>query len=101
MRREGFLPALALAALLIAACAPPARAEHSLPKTHATMLDSVAALAAADLLHGGAIPAGHAVRIATPLPGDTLGFLAQRLVEQLRRSGTEVRLDPTRALVRK
>ena len=97
MRREGFLPALVLAALLIVACAPRARAEHSLPKTHATMLDSVAGLAATDLLHGGPIPAGHAVRIATPLSGDTLGFLAQRLVEHLRRSGTEVRLDPTRA----
>lgn len=97
MRREGFLAALALAALLIVACAPRAGAEHSLPKTHATMLDSVAALAAADLLHGGPIPAGHAVRIATPLSGDTLGFLAQRLVEQLRRSGTEVRLDPGKA----
>jgi len=42
------------------------------------------------------IPAGHVVRIATPLPGDTLGFLAQRVVEQLRRDGAVVRLVPTR-----
>jgi hypothetical protein len=43
------------------------------------------------------IPAGHVVRIATPLPGDTLGFLAQRVIEELRRQGTVVRLVPTRA----
>jgi hypothetical protein len=97
VRREGSLPTLMLAALLLAASAPRASAEGALPKTHAAMLDSVAAMAAADLLRGGPIPPGHAVRIATPLAGDTLGFLAQRLVEQLRRSGTEVRLVPTHA----
>ena len=95
MRRGGFLPALALAALFVAA--PSANAASSLPKTHAAMLDSVAGMAAADLLRGGVIPAGHAVRLATPLPGDTLGFLAQRIVEQLRQRGTEVRLVPTQA----
>jgi len=95
VRREGFLAAMMLAALILGA--PRASAADTLPKTHAALLDSVAALAAADLLHGGPIPAGHAVRIATPLAGDTLGFLAQRLVEQLRRSGTEVRLLSPRA----
>jgi hypothetical protein len=61
------------------------------------MLDSVAGMVAANLLQGPVIPAGHVVRIATPLPGDTLGFLAQRVVEQLRRGGVVVRLVPTRA----
>jgi hypothetical protein len=74
-----------------------AEGSDALPKTHAAMLDSVAGMAAADLVRPGSIPAGHAVRIATPLAGDTLGFLAQRIVEQLRRGGTEVRLVPTRA----
>ncbi len=96
MRREGFLPLLILGALLLGS-APRAEAETTPPKTHAALLDSVAALAAADLLHGGPIPPGHAVRLATPFPGDTLGFVAQRLVELLRRSGTEVRLVSTRA----
>ncbi|HZI89435.1 MAG TPA: hypothetical protein VFD83_03180 [Candidatus Polarisedimenticolia bacterium] len=97
MRRMGFLAALGIAAVLLGAAAPRAIAESALPKTHAAMLDSVAGMAAADLLRGAVIPAGHAVRIATPLAGDTLGFLAQRLVEQLRRGGTEVRLMSTRA----
>jgi hypothetical protein len=56
------------------------------------MLDSVAGMVALDLLHGATIPAGRAVRLAAPIAGDTLGFLAQHVVEQLRASGTEVRL---------
>jgi len=86
-----------LALLLCAACAPRAIAESALPKTHGAMLDSVAGMIAADLLRGGPIPAGHAVRIAAPLPGDTLGFLAQRILERLKQGGTEVRLVSTRA----
>ncbi|MBI4364462.1 MAG: hypothetical protein HY568_03445, partial [Candidatus Latescibacteria bacterium] len=35
---------------------------------------------------------GRAIRIATPLPGDTSGFVAQRLIEQLRARGAVVRL---------
>lgn len=68
-----------------------------MPKAHGAMLDSVARMVAADLLRGAAIPRARAVRIATPLPGDTLGFLAQRVVEQLREGGTEVRLLSSRA----
>ncbi len=97
MRRRRWFPSLGLALLVAAACAPRAIAGGALPKTHGAMLDSVAGMVATDLLRGGSIPAGHAVRLATPLPGDTLGFLAQRIVEQLRRGGTEVRLVPTRA----
>ena len=97
MRRGVILGTLVLTALLLGSIAPRVRAAESMPKTHAAMLDSVAGMAAADLLRGAAIPAGHAVRITTPLAGDTLGFLAQRIVEQLRRSGTEVRLVTTHA----
>jgi len=97
VRRGGILVPLGLAALVLASSAPRALAAGSLPKTHAAMLDSVAGMAAADILRGAAIPAGHAVRIATPLAGDTLGFLAQRIVEQLRQGGTQVRLIPTHA----
>ncbi len=88
---------IGMALLFHAASAPLAIAESALPKTHGAMLDSVAGMVAADLLRGAPIPAGHAIRIATPLPGDTLGFLAQRVVEHLRQGGTEVRLLPTRA----
>jgi hypothetical protein len=82
--------------------APRADAAGALPKTHGAMLDSVANMVATDLLRGAAIPSGRAVRFATPVVGDTLGLLAQRVLEQLRASGTEVRLGmtndpPTRA----
>lgn len=97
MSGRRWIPALGLALLLQAACPARAAADRALPKTHAAMLDSVAGLVAADLLRGAPIPAGHVVRIASPLPGDTLGFLAQRVVEQLRKSGTEVRLVTSRA----
>ncbi len=97
MRARPWVPALGLTLLFLATGAPHAIAESALPKTHGAMLDSVAGMVAADLLRGGTIPAGHAVRIATPLPGDTLGFLAQRVLEQLKQGGTEVRLVSTRA----
>lgn len=97
MRRGVILASLGLAALFLGTGAPRAFAANSPPKTHAAMLDSVAGMAASEILHGGAIPAGHAVRIATPIAGDTLGFLAQRVVERLRQGGTEVRLLSTRA----
>lgn len=85
---------IGMAILFHAVLAPLAHAEGALPKTHGAMLDSVAGMVAADLLRGAPIPAGRAIRIATPLQGDTLGFLAQRIVEQLRQSGTQVRLVP-------
>jgi hypothetical protein len=92
-----WIPALGLALLFHAVSAPRAIAESALPKTHGAMLDSVAGMVATDLLRGAPIPLGHAVRIVTPLPGDTLGFLAQRILERLRAGGTEVRLVSTRA----
>ena len=65
-----------------------------LPQTHGAMLDSVARLVTGDLLHDAKLPDGRTIRIATPLPGDTSGFIAQRLVEQLRARGSVVRLVP-------
>jgi len=69
-----------------------AAAASALPKTHGAVLDSVAGMVAAELLRGATIPAGRAVRFTAPLAGDSLGFLAQHVVEQLRASGAEVRL---------
>ena len=85
---------LMLGCMLLAALpsAGRAAAAGALPKTHGAVLDSIAGLVAADLLRGAAIPAGRAVRFTAPIPGDTLGYLAQRLVEQIRASGTGVRL---------
>lgn len=67
------------------------------PQTHGAMLDSVARLVTGDLLLGANLPAGRTIRIATPLAGDTLGLVAQRVVEGLRARGVEVRLVPARA----
>jgi hypothetical protein len=67
-------------------------AASAFPKTHGAVLDSVAGMVAADLLRGATIPAGRSVRFTAPIAGDTLGFLAQHIVEQLRASGTQVRL---------
>ena len=86
-----------LAAALLALPLSRAGAVNVLPKTHGAVLDSVAGMVATDLLQGAVLPPGRAVRIATPVPGDTLGFLEQRVVEQLRRGGAEVRLMPSRA----
>ncbi len=97
MRARPWMQALGLALLLHAFPASRAAAENVLPRTHGAVLDSVAGMVAADLLRGASLPPGRAVRIATPIPGDTLGFLEQRVVEQLRQRGTEVRLLPSRA----
>jgi len=82
----------ALVSIGVAVGALPAEAKTPLPPTHGAMLDSVAALVATDILRDRALPPGRAVRFATPLPGDTMGFLAQRMVEALRARGTEVRI---------
>ncbi len=88
---------MVLSALLLGVSSTRALAGDALPKTHAAVLDSVAGLVASDLLRDASIPSGHVVRVATPLMGDTLGFLAQRVVERLKKGGTEVRLLSSRA----
>lgn len=61
-------------------------------KTHGMMLDSVATFVAADLLREAPAAAGRGVMLTLPVRGDTLGVLAQRLVERLRAQGVPVRL---------
>jgi hypothetical protein len=79
-------------ALLLGFWAAGASGDQKLPPTHGMALDSVAAMAASDLLTGVSIPAGRPVVLVSPAPGDTLGLLTQRLVERLRGEGTVVRL---------
>jgi hypothetical protein len=59
-------------------------------KTHSVMLDSVAVSVAADLLRGTATD--RSIVVLVPIPGDSLGVLAQRLLERLRAEGRDVRL---------
>ncbi len=73
-----------------------ADAATAVPKTHGAVLDSVARMVATDLLRGVTLPPGRAIRVASPIPGDTLGFFEQATVELLRKGGTEVRLLPLR-----
>ena len=61
-------------------------------KTHGMMLDSVATVVAADLLHDVPSTSGRGVSLTLPVRGDTLGVLAQRLVERLRAQGVPVHL---------
>jgi len=81
------LAAFVLAAMPSTACA----AEH--PPTHGMALDSVAVLVSGDLLGGVELPPGRPIVLATPVPGDTLGLLTQRMVERLRGRGASVRLS--------
>jgi hypothetical protein len=79
----GFL--VALVALL-----GTARPAGAFVKTHGVMLDSVAVSVAADLLRGTATD--RSIVVLVPIPGDSLGVLAQRLLERLRAEGRDVRL---------
>ena len=86
----GVLAVLAVGAIAIVPCGSRA-AER--PPTHGMALDSVAVLVAGDLLNGAELPEGRPIVLATPVPGDTLGLLTQRLVERLRGRGAVVRLS--------
>lgn len=81
-----------LAACAVALIHAEARAAER-PPTHGMALDSVAVLVAADLLAGAELPEGRPVVLVTPVPGDTLGLLTQRIVERLRGRGAVVRLS--------
>jgi hypothetical protein len=83
---------VALALTLALGAARPAAASHAMVPTHATLLDSVAALVAVDLTSGVALPTDRAVAIRSPVPGDTLGLVTRHLLEQLRAEKVEVRL---------
>ena len=65
---------------------------NAVTKTHGMMLDSVATSVAADLLHDVPSTKGRGVVLTLPVRGDTLGVLAQRLVERLRAQGVSVHL---------
>jgi hypothetical protein len=66
-----------------------ARAAMMVP-THGMMLDSAATLVAADLVRGTGD--GRPVVVLVPVAGDSMGVLAQRLLERLRAEGRDVRL---------
>lgn len=87
-------------AILVAAVAlfgaPGARAERSLPPTHAAVLDSLAARVAGELLQGQDLPAGRTLSVAQPVPGDTLGMFGQQLLQVLRARGASVRIGDAR-----
>jgi hypothetical protein len=78
-------------ATVIAAGAP-ARASEPATPTHVAVFDSVAARVAEDLLPPGAIPPGRSLELVTPLAGDTLSLLEQRLLSHLKREGVSVRI---------
>ena len=98
MRRTVWVCAVVVGLQLIAAAAV-ARAGHSPPMTHGMALDSVAAIVAQDLLQGVSIPAGRAVMLRSPAPGDTLGLLTKQLVERLRAENVTVRFPAASAAV--
>ena len=82
-----------LLATYVLAASPSIAHAADRPPTHGMALDSVAVLVAGDLLQGAELPPGRPVVLATPVPGDTLGLLTQRLVERLRARGAAVRLS--------
>jgi hypothetical protein len=85
------LAGVALAFLLGAAAALPARVQaREMVPTHGMMMDSAATLVAADLVRGAA--SGRPVVVVVPVPGDSMGLLAQRLLEKLRGDGRDVRI---------
>jgi len=80
-----------IAVALAALAAMPGGAE-AVTKTHGMMLDSVATSVVADLLREAPAATGRGVVLTLPVRGDTLGVLAQRLVERLRAQGVPVHL---------
>lgn len=91
MRLGRSIGILAATAALLGASA--ARAERVAPPTHTAVLDSLAARVTAELLGGESLPAGRALTVAQTIPGDTLGLLGQRLLQELRARGGTVRIQ--------
>lgn len=98
MRGRG---AVVLLALFVSGSAPPAAglAAETRAPSHIAAFDSVAHAVALELLQAGSVPAGRAVELATPIPGDTLGLFEQRLVQRLRSDGIPVRIVSTAAAI--
>jgi hypothetical protein len=86
-----------IATCWVAVCAstfvPSASRAEEPPPTHASALGTVAEQVVGELLTGAEFPPGRPVVLATPVPGDTLGLLTQRMVERLRGRGLVVRLS--------
>ena len=82
----------AAAALIALACLTlgTARPAQAVVPTHAMLLDSVAVSVAAELFRGQTID--RSVVLLLPVPGDTAGVLAQRLLERLRSMSGDVRI---------
>ena len=89
----------AIALSLFLAVGVPGRgvAKSSMPPTHSMALDAVADTVAADLLKGANFPPGRPVALVAPAPGDTLGLVAQRLMERMKALGVSVRLARSEA----
>lgn len=90
MKRARVMAAFLLGAAFVAA--PPVRAAGAEAPTHVAVFDSVAARVVEQLLPPGAIPPGRSLELVTPLAGDTLGLLEQRLLARLKREGIAVRI---------
>lgn len=91
---RGIATIAAAALLLLLGVVPPTRVAVAAPRalvpTHGMMLDSLAAVVASRL-----IPAEERDRpvvVLIPIPGDSSGILAQRLVERLRTVSNDVRV---------
>lgn len=91
--KRTILVAAPAAVALWAVAAGAATGRATVP-THAMALDSVATMVAHGILDGAPVPEGRAVTLLTPIRGDTLGALSQRLVAGLRGEGHDVRLFP-------
>lgn len=93
-RLRSFAAALILGGLALTTLIFGTRAHaREMVPTHGMMMDSAATLVAADLVRG-ATPLSHdrPVVVVVPVPGDSMGLLAQRLLERLRADGKDVRL---------
>jgi hypothetical protein len=88
---RSFAAALILGGLALTPLVFGARAHaRDMVPTHGMMMDSAATLVAADLVRGATND--RPVVVVVPVQGDSMGLLAQRLVERLRGDGKDVRL---------
>jgi hypothetical protein len=93
-RLRSFAAALALGgfALTTLIFGTRAHAREMVP-THGMMMDSAATLVAADLVRGATtLSHDRPMVVVVPVQGDSMGLLAQRLLERLQGDGRDVRL---------